>query len=155
MKRKKTKIDKMVYADTYYQKHKADIDKVFGSEAIFKTYVKNSIQQDYYYTKKNARLDIQDLIKAKKGGDWELAYAKRNATNKELYFPDARKLNKKIEEFSAKPSKSSFTDIFGNDIDILQYYEIKGEDVVLANIMVNPKSGSPIEQWEYIDKQYV
>ena len=155
MKRKK-KLDKMVYAESYYNKHAAEIDKLFGDKKNFLDSVKYNIRQDYYYSAKNARLDIQDHITVKKGGDAELAYAKRNATNKELYFPDSRKLNGKIKPSSAKLSTAKWTDIFGFDVKVEKYYEIKDSNLVLANIITSEPGGkSPVETWEYLDKNYV
>ena len=155
MKRKK-KIDKMTYAETYYYKHATEIDKLFGDKKNFLDSVKYNIRQDYYYSAKNARLDIQDHITIKKGGDAELAYAKRNATNKDVYFPDSRTLNRRIDPNSAKPSTATWTDIYGFDVEVKQYYEIKNSNLVLANIITSePGGGSPVESWEYIDKNYV
>ena len=146
----------MTYAKDYYDRHSAKLDAIFGSEKDFLDTVRISIRQDSYYSKKNARLDLQDLTTAVAGGDPELAYGKRNATNRDLYFPDARALNKRIIPNSAKASTASWADEFGYDIEVKQYYEIKNSDLVLANIIVSePDGSSPLEQWQYIDKDLV
>ena len=154
MKRKK--IDKMQYATKYYNKHKAEIDTFFGNQKNWLDNVNYNLRNTYYTKATNARLDMQDLIQAKKGGDVELAFAKRTAVNKDVHFPDARALNKRIEAFDAKVSNAKWTDQFGYNKEVKQYYEIKNSNLVLANIITTePSGGSPIETWEYIDKNYV
>lgn len=153
---RKRKINKMTYAEEYYNRNSIKIDSIFGSKKDFLDTVKISLRKDYYFSKRNARLDMQDLITAVKGGDVDLAYAKRNATNKDYYFPDSRALNRRIKSFSAKASDASWTDEFGFIVEVKQYYEIANSDLVLANIIVKePDDDSPIESWEYIDRDLV
>ena len=154
MKRKV--VDKMKYAEKYYKMRQARIDAAFGNEKNWLSAVKYNIRQDSYYKTSNARLDMQDLLQDAEGKDSQLSYAKRNATNKDLFFPDARMLNRKMVPNSAKTSKAKWEDLFGNNIQVMQYYEIKNSNYVLANIITSdPDENSPIESWEYINKDLV
>lgn len=154
--RKKKAISKEDFAKEYYTKHKSIIDSVFGNEKDFYNAVDKSVREVRFYSKKSANAAIKDLLVMHQGGDSKLIRAKRTADNKGLYFPDGRALNKRIKPFSSKSSSAAWTDPFGYDVEVKEYYEISNSDLVLANIIVSEPGGkSPRESWRFIDKDLV
>lgn len=155
-------IEKEYYARDYYTKHKTQIDKILKqAEAAGRIRVPNGDYENVFtsiikatprtFTSKEiAKRTVDKELTRLLGGDPDVIDAKHAGNRGDYGFSDLRKLNKRLDGVY---QDWNYKDPSG-DWETDGYYEIANSNVVIAKVY-HYESGSPIEMWEYIDKDEI
>lgn len=154
MKKRSKKVSVDKYIESYYKRHKNELDSIFGSERSAKAHLKYDVANapaNYFYSRENAREFYDDYLNSLiNPAAHTLKVAKRDAINRHDYFKTNRELNKRIDENNLiKSNKYLGIDANGWDTSLIEYYEIKNSNLVLAHTSKFNGSTS-YEVWEYI-----
>lgn len=155
MKKRSKKVTVDKYIQSYYKRHKAELDSIFGNERSAKAHLKHDVANapaNYFNSRENAREFYDDYLNSLINPEaHSLKIAKRDAINRSDYFKTNRELNKRIDASALiKNNKYLGVDAKGWDTSLIEYYEIKNSNLVLAHT-AKFNGSSAFEVWEYID----
>lgn len=162
MKRKQGKfvkepVNSEVYAEQYYYKNKAKIQKIMPYiEDVndFKAAVELDMFAPKTFSSKTiAKQKMDDFLKEKSGVDMTKIKAKRQAfevNGEEFGFTKIQQLNKKIGDFNEASISISDTET------VTGYYDIKNDNnVILASVLINEPGESPYEIYKFVSRSYL
>lgn len=155
-------VEKEYYAREFYSKHKRQVDNALRQaeanglirvpngdyEKVFTSIIKASPRT--FTSKEIAKRTVAKELYRLQGGDPDVFDAKHAGNRGEYGFSDLRKLNKRLD---GQYQDWNYKDPSG-DWETDGYYEIANSDVVIAKV-IHYESGSPIEMWEYINKDEI
>lgn len=174
MSRKKVRINKSDYINEYWNKNKAKLTSIFGiytrisAEDAFKRIAKESIANDIRFdSKKTAKKALDDLIYARThtNDEIKLRKAKEEAFKNQEDLGAGKKIFDKLSRLNNKIDPGAYNDIsivlpddvnpitgFNVQREIIGYWDIKGSNVVLAQIEGQVDEDSPFTYYEFIDR---
>lgn len=143
--------------DLYYNKHKKELKKAFGSERSAKAHMKYDVPglpASHFKSHKQANQvfgDWYDSVIDPNGA--ALKQAKRDAVNKHIWG-DQRTLNNRLKKNEVRYSGNIIGTRDGWDLELGDYWEVKGSSQVLGRIRAF-QGHSEYEYWEYVDRSLI